>query len=493
METTQSVVPGQAGAACERSAIRVVIAENEQPLRDALGALVEHESDLELVGMAADADEALERCNAARPDVAVVDVKMPGGGGPRVAGEVRRTIPDTRVIALSAYEDRSSVVEMLNSGAVGYLVKGTQPSEIADAVRRAVRGQASLSEAVLANVIEELVRDVAERRGQEEVRRNREDRFAALLDSAPDAVVIIDSDGRMTLVNEQTERLFGYEREELLGTSVETLLPRRFRKRHEDHRASSFADPRPRPMGAGLELAGQRKNGTEFPIDISLSALETEEGRLATAFIRDITERRRQEAVRRKSEERFAMLLESAPDAVVIVDDQGRMALVNQQTERLFGYGREDLLGEPVEMLLPERFHSRHTGHRAGYFADPRTRPMGVGLDLAGRKKDGTEFPVDISLSAIETEQGWLATAFVRDVTERNLRLDLERSLAERRVLLAHLMSASEEERQRIAGDIHDDSIQAHRRCGDRLEILRTHLDDPEQLALLDDLHETIP
>src|SRR5947199_27728 len=122
----------------------------------------------------------------------------------------------------------------------------------------------------------------------------------------------------------------------------------------------------------------------------SPSAVETDKGRLATASIRDITERRRQEAVRRKSEERFATLLESAPDAVVIVDDHGRMALVNQQTERLFGYGRRELLGEPVEMLLPERFHSRHTGHRAGYFADPRTRPMGVGLDLAGRKKDGT-------------------------------------------------------------------------------------------------------
>jgi len=112
-------------------------------------------------------------------------------------------------------------------------------------------------------------------------------------------------------------------------------------------------------------------------------------------------------------------LLEAGPDAIVIADEQGRILLVNGQTEELFGYDRRELLGQPVELLLPGRFRPRHVHHRADFLAEPRTRPMGQGLELFGRRKDGSEFPVDISLSALPTEQGMLVTAFVRDVTER--------------------------------------------------------------------------
>jgi PAS domain S-box-containing protein len=166
--------------------------------------------------------------------------------------------------------------------------------------------------------------------------------------------------------------------------------------------------------------------------------------------------------------------------------------LVNAQTEQLFGYARDELFGQPVEMLLPEPVRRRHVGHRLGYLAEPRTRPMGIGLALAGRRKDGSEFPVDISLSAIETGDTRLLTAFVRDVTERQAAADLQRSLAERRALLEHLVSAAEDERQRIASNIHDDSIQAITAAGVRLQILRDELRDPKQLALLAELEETI-
>ena len=126
--------------------------------------------------------------------------------------------------------------------------------------------------------------------------------------------------------------------------------------------------------------------------------------------------------------------------------------LVNAQTEELFGYGRKELLGHPVELLLPDSARDRHVEHRVDYLADPRTRPMGVGLELAGKRKDGSEFPVDISLSAIETSDGVrLLTAFVRDITERLAAAALQRSLSERRAVLEHLVSAGEEERQRIA------------------------------------------
>jgi hypothetical protein len=237
-------------------------------------------------------------------------------------------------------------------------------------------------------------------------------RFVALLETAPDALIAVDSAGLIVFANAQAERLFGYGREELLGSAVELLVPDAVRASHPSRRATYVRDPRPRPMGAGVELAGRRRDGSEFPAEISLSAVDTPEGRLVSAAIRDVSDRKRADA-------KFRALLEAAPDAMVCVDRSGRIALANVQAERLFGYDRDELVGSPIEQLVPDSARGVHGAHREHYFADPRPRAMGTGMELAGRRKGGTEFPAEISLSALETEEGLLVSATVRDVTER--------------------------------------------------------------------------
>ncbi len=365
--------------------------------------------------------------------------------------------------------------------------------------------------------------------------------FVSLFEAAPDAVVCFAGDGRIALVNAQAERLFGYARDELAGHHVEMLVPDAVKAAPPAHRARHVAAPRPTSVGAGIELVGHRRDGSTFPAEVSLSAVDSGDEILVMAVVRDETERRhaaetmarlasiiqsshaavisetlgrvvtiwnpgaerlygyssdeiigrhidvlipaelrvgeheRRAAITRgerveiylterlrkdgttvavsvtlspvtdssgaivgvstgswdvtgqqRADARLRRLLEAAPDAVVCVAGDGRIALVNAQAERLFGYRREELAGQPVEILVPDAVRAAHPAHRAAYVADPRLRPMGIGVELAGRRRDGSTFPAEISLSSIDADEGVLVMAAVRNVTER-LELQAER------------------------------------------------------------------
>lgn len=410
-----------------------------------------------------------------------------------------------------------------------------------------VTGHRQRDEVLVAERTKELVatnamlhREIAERSIAESGLRISEAKLRSVTHSIGDAIVSADDGGNIVFWNPGAAAIFGYTETEALGKPLTDIIPQRYHGLHRETIRRLKTARETRGAGKTVELQGLRKDGAEFPVEMTLSSWKTNEGQFYTGIVRDITRRKQAEDAlkfsesrlseaqrvahvgswewdvetrqvfwsgeqyrlfgftpdeflpsyerfmasvhqddrkrarkwlkelasgketagievriilpngktrllhtlgrsvrdkagkigrivgtsqditeRSKADQKFKALLESAPDAIIIVKCDGSIMLVNSQAEKIFGYQREELLGKDIEILVPERFRGKYPRHRSDYFKNPHARPMGAGLDLAGKRKDGTEFPLEISLSPLDTAEGTLAMAAIRDTTER--------------------------------------------------------------------------
>jgi PAS domain S-box-containing protein len=263
------------------------------------------------------------------------------------------------------------------------------------------------------------IRNISVRKDAEKYLAQMEGRYRGLLEAAPDAMVVVNQVGEIVLLNLQAEKQFGYWRNELIGQQVRTIIPEGFAERLIADGTRSAAEALAQHIGTGIELSGRRKDGSDFPIEIMLSPLESADGILVTAAIRDISVRKAAERHLAEMEGRHRGLLEAAPDAMVLVTQDGEIVLVNLQAERLFGYCREELVGLSTRRLVTHGSVERISAHVAALLATSPAPQASAAIELDGINKDGGRFPIEVTVSPLATREGTLLAVSIRDITTR--------------------------------------------------------------------------
>lgn len=280
----------------------------------------------------------------------------------------------------------------------------------------------------------------------------------AVFSAATEGILMADQFGVILQANAACHQLFGYQMGEMNGKSIEALMPIKVRDRHVGHRDGFFARPTPRPMGKDLDLQGQRKDGSAFFIEISLSHAKVDIGPVAIAFISDISYRKEREQELQATMNKYNAVIKNAVDGIIVIDEQGIIEMVNPAVVELFGYTADELEGEPINKLMPKPESEQHGSYIERYKKTGNKRIIGIGREVKGLKKSGKTFPVNLSVSEVELGNRLIYTGLIHDLSQqrayeqqlKEYSEGLEQKVKERTVELEELNTFLEEQMEAL-------------------------------------------
>jgi two-component system sensor kinase FixL len=257
-------------------------------------------------------------------------------------------------------------------------------------------------------------------------------RWRSIIQSAVDAIVLIDARGRIEAFNPAAERLFGYTKAEVLGQNVSMLMPEPYRREHDGYLERYLATGQRKIIGIGREVTGMRRDGSKFPLHLSVGEAVVDGERKFTGIVHDLSERVKLEDRLRASEARWRSIVESAVDGIVVIDSRGSIEAFNPAAERLFGYGEAEVLGKNVKMLMPSPFDEEHDEYLARYLRTGAAKIIGIGREVTAKRRDGTTFPVHLSVGEMSVNGERKFTGILHDLSAR---IRMEEQLREQNAL----------------------------------------------------------
>ena len=265
-------------------------------------------------------------------------------------------------------------------------------------------------------------------------------RFDALLHAAVDGMIVIDSDGLVQVYNPACERLFRYPAAEVIGQNVKMLMPAPYHDQHDSYIAHYRRTHEKRIIGIGREVIGRRKDGSTFPMYLSVGEGRLMDSSIFVGIIHDISDRKNSEQSVREREARLRSILETSPDAIIMIDENGAIESFNAAAARLFDYPAHEILGKNVSVLMPETYKAQHDDYLARYRETGEKKIIGIGRIVVGKRRDGSTFPMELAVGEITVSMRRLFTGFIRDISERQ---DAERSFRELQSELLHVSRLS--------------------------------------------------